>query len=150
MRRTIYCGEVREKDIGTRAVCCGWMLTKRDMGGVIFVDLRDREGVLQVVFNAQNLKEEEFNIAENLRNQSVILVEGEIKLRDEETVNPKIATGTVELMADHIELISTSAALPFSLDDDENVREDLRLTYRFLDLLRQPMINSLKFRHQGQ
>ncbi len=150
MRRTVYCGEVREENIGSRAVCCGWMLTKRDMGGVIFVDLRDREGVLQVVCNAQNLKEDEFKIAESLRNQSVILVEGEIKLRDEETINPKIATGTVELMADHIELISTSETLPFSLDDDEVVREDLRLKYRFLDLRRQPMINNLRFRHKVQ
>lgn len=150
MRRTIYCGEVREANIGQRAVCCGWMLTKRDMGGVIFVDLRDREGVLQVVFNAQNLSEEEFKIAEGLKNQYVILVEGEIKLRDEETVNPKIATGTVELMADHIELISVSETIPFSLDDDEIVREDLRLKYRFLDLRRQPMIKNLRFRHKIQ
>lgn len=150
MRRTIYCGEVREANIGQRITCCGWMLTKRDMGGVIFVDMRDREGVLQVVFNAQNLKKEEFNIAEGLRNQSVILVEGTVRLRDEETVNPKIATGTVELMADHIELLSSSETLPFALDDDEVVREDLRLKYRFLDLRRQPMINNLKFRHKVQ
>lgn len=150
MRRTIYCGELREEHIGQRAVCCGWMLTKRDMGGVIFVDMRDREGVLQVVFNAQNLKPEEFSIAESLRNQSVILVEGNVRLRDAETVNPKIATGTVELVADHIELISTSETLPFSLDDDEVVREDLRLKYRFLDLRRGPMIKNLRFRHKIQ
>ncbi len=150
MRRTIYCGLVREANIGQRVTCCGWMLTKRDMGGVIFVDMRDREGVLQVVFNAQNLKEDEFKIAEGLRNQSVILVEGEVRLRDAETVNPKIATGTVELVADHIELISTADTLPFSLDDDEVVREDLRLKYRFLDLRRLPMINNLRFRHKIQ
>lgn len=150
MRRTIYCGEVRESNIGQRATCCGWMLTKRDMGGVIFVDMRDREGVLQVVFNAQNLKEDEFKIAEGLRNQSVILVEGNVRLRDAETVNPKIATGTVELVADHIELISVAETLPFSLDDDEVVREDLRLKYRFLDLRRLPMINNLRFRHKIQ
>lgn len=150
LRRTIYCGEVREENIGQRVTCCGWMLTKRDMGGVIFIDLRDREGVLQVVFNAQNLSEDEFKIAESLRNQYVILVEGKIRLRDEDTVNRKIQTGTVELMADHIELISTCETLPFSLDDDEIVREDLRLKYRFLDLRRQPMINNLKFRHKVQ
>ncbi len=148
MRRTVYCGDIREKDINSRQTCCGWVVTKRDMGGVIFLDLRDRQGTLQVVCNLSKMKEDEFHIAEGLRNQSVILVEGEIKLRDEETVNPKIPTGTVELMADKLELISTSATLPFSLDDDAQVREDLRLKYRYLDLRRQPMINNLKFRHK--
>ena len=150
MRRTIYCGLVRESHIGQRITVTGWMLTKRDMGGVIFLDLRDREGVLQVVCNAQSLSPDEFAVAEGLRNQSVVLCEGVVRLRDEETVNEKLVTGTVELMADKIELISTSETLPFSLDDDAQIREDLRLKYRFLDLRRPVMINNLKIRHKIQ
>ena len=99
MKRTIYCGLVREAHIGTEQRVAGWVLNKRDMGGVIFIDLRDREGVVQVVFDAANLTAEDFAVAETLRNQSVISVLGNVRLRDAETVNPRIATGTIEVMA---------------------------------------------------
>ncbi len=147
MKRTEYCGLITEKQIGTRQTLCGWVWTKRDMGGVIFLDLGDREGVMQVVCNASCLPPSDFKTAEGLHNQSVICVSGVIRLRDEETVNPKIKTGTVELLADEVTLLSPSDPLPYALEDGSAVREDLRLKYRFLDLRRPEMFRNLKFRH---
>ena len=150
MDRTYYCGLLTEEQIDTRQTACGWVQTKRDMGGVIFIDLRDREGTLQVVFNQMNLSPADFAAAEALRNQSVISVSGIVRRRDEETYNPKIKTGTIELMADSLEVLSVSDTLPFSPDDDSLVREDLRLKYRFIDLRRPQMIKNLRFRHAVQ
>lgn len=150
MKRTQYCGLITESQIGSRQTCCGWVWTKRDMGGVIFLDLGDREGILQVVCNAAVLPQAEFAIAESLRSQSVIAVSGVIRLRDEETVNPKLKTGTVELLADQLTLLSKSDTLPYALEDGSAVREDLRLKYRFLDLRRPEMFHNLKFRHEVQ
>ncbi len=149
-QRTVYCGLVSESMVGSTATVCGWVRTKRDMGGVVFIDLGDREGILQVVFDARNLSESDFKIADSLHNQSVICVTGEICIRDEETYNDKIPTGTVELKAREIELLSDAAPLPFPLDETGSVREDLRLKYRYLDLRRPAMINNLKFRHRVQ
>ena len=147
-KRTDYCGSLRELHVGKDVSVCGWVQTKRDMGGVVFIDLKDREGTLQVVFDAGNLAEEQFHIAENLKNQYVISVGGKIRLRDEETVNPKLKTGTVELAANRLELLSEARALPFQLEDAASVREDLRLKYRFLDIRREQMQENLKFRHK--
>ena len=147
MKRTEYCGLIGEAQIGSRQTLCGWVWTKRDMGGVIFLDLGDREGVMQVVCNASYLPAADFQTAEGLRNQSVICVSGTIRLRDEETVNPKIKTGTVELLADELHLLSPSDPLPYALEDGAAVREDLRLKYRFLDIRRPEMYRNLKFRH---
>ena len=146
MKRTIYCGLVREAHIGTEQRVAGWVLNKRDMGGVIFIDLRDREGVVQVVFDAANLSEADFAVAESLRNQSVISVWGGVRLRDAETVNPRIATGTVEMMATSVELLSQCDQLPFSPEDGQNIREDLRLKYRYIDLRRPSMLQNLRTR----
>ena len=148
MKRTHYCGLVRESDIGKQITVCGWVQTKRDMGGVIFLDVADREGVLQTVFDAASLSEQEFAIAEAMKNQSVVKVCGKVRLRDDETVNPKIQTGTIELKASSLELLSACQSLPYALEDGQNVREDLRLKYRFIDLRRPQMLNNLKFRHQ--
>ena len=115
MKRSIYCGAVREADIGSEHTACGWVQTKRDMGGVIFLDLRDREGILQVVCNAMYLAAEAFHTAEGLKNESVIAVRGKIRLRDEETVNRKIETGTIELLAEEIEVLSAAGPLPYHL-----------------------------------
>lgn len=145
MNRTHYCGRLTENEMGQRVTVCGWVLTKRDMGGVIFIDLHDREGTLQVVFNASVLDSEGFRVAEALKNQSVIEVSGTLRRRDEETYNPKLQTGTIELAADKLTLLSAAENLPYSLED--NVREDLRLKYRFLDLRRPEMVKNLKFRH---
>ena len=149
-QRTVYCGLVNESMVGSQATVCGWVRTKRDMGGVVFIDLGDREGVLQVVFDARNLSENDFKTADSLHNQAVICVSGKICIRDEETYNDKIPTGTVEMKAEEIELLSDSAPLPFPLDDGVSVREDLRLQYRYLDLRRPVMINNLRFRHKVQ
>ena len=148
MNRTHYCGALRESEIGREVTVCGWVLTKRDMGGVVFIDLRDREGVLQTVFDASALTPDEFRVADGLKNQSVIEVTGLIRKRGEETYNPKLATGTIELAANKIKLLSSAETLPFALDDSVDVREDLRLKYRFLDLRRPEMYRNLKFRHE--
>ena len=148
MNRTHYCGALRESAIGREVTVCGWVLTKRDMGGVVFIDLRDREGVLQTVFDAGALTPDEFRVADGLKNQSVIEVTGLIRKRGEETYNPKLETGTIELAANKIKLLSSAETLPFALDDSVDVREDLRLKYRFLDLRRPEMFNNLRFRHE--
>lgn len=148
MRRTDYCGLMTEEDIGRVPVAAGWVANKRDMGGVIFIDLVDHTGVLQIVFNPQNTESEAFKLAETVRNQSVIAVQGLIRLRDEETINPKIDTGTIELQAEKAELLSAARQLPFNPMDDQIIREDLRLQYRFLDLRSERMQRNLRFRHQ--
>ena len=148
MKRSEYCGLLREEHIGQEMNVMGWVNTKRDMGGVIFIDLRDREGTLQVVFDARNLSAEDFAAAERLKVESVIAVSGKIRIRDEETYNPKLVTGTIEMAASRLEVMSEAAALPFSLEDGDTVREDLRLKYRFLDLRRPKMQKSLRFRHR--
>ena len=147
MKRTEYCGLIRPCHIGTEQICSGWVITKRDMGGVIFLDLRDREGVLQVIIDAAKVSAEEFNLTERLRMQSVICVKGKIRKRSLDTVNPKIETGTVELAAEKIELLSMAERLPYSIDDGDNVREDLRLKYRYLDIRRSGMVENLRMRH---
>ena len=148
MKRTNYCGRFSEAEVGKKGTACGWVLSKRDMGGVIFVDLRDREGILQVVFDARNLSAEDFSRAETLRNQSVIEVSGEICLRDEETRNEKIPTGTIELRASKLYLLSSAEPLPFPIEEGSAVREEVRLKYRYLDIRRPEIINNLKFRHK--
>lgn len=149
MYRDTYCGLVSKEDLGKEIYVSGWVQTKRDMGGIIFLDLKDREGVLQVVFDSSNFTKEDFNIVENLKNQSVISLYGKVRLRDEETINPKIKTGYVEVFASKINLLSTSQTLPFQLNET-NTREDLRLKYRYLDLRRDEMFNNIKFRHKLQ
>lgn len=148
MRRTDYCGLMTEADIGKDAVACGWVANKRDMGGVIFIDLVDHTGVLQIVFNPQNADRNSFRLAETVRNQSVIAVSGWLRLRDEETVNPKIKTGTIELQVRRSELLSAAGSLPFNPVEDHGVREDLRLKYRFLDLRSERLQKNLRFRHR--
>ena len=150
MKRTEYCGLLRPEHIGTQQICSGWVLTKRDMGGIIFIDLRDREGVLQVVVDEGKVSADEFSLIERLRLQSVVSIKGTVRERDEETINLKIATGTIELAADKIELISQADSLPYSIDDGSKVREELRLKYRFLDIRRPELYSNLKFRYKVQ
>ena len=150
MKRTEYCGLLRPCHIGTTQVCCGWVLTKRDMGGIIFLDLRDREGVLQVVVDGSKVNAGDFAAVERLRLQSVISVEGMVRERDAETINPKIETGTIELAASKIEILSMADSLPYSMEDGDKVHEDLRLKYRFLDIRRPGLYKNLKFRYAVQ
>lgn len=148
MMRSDYCGALREKDVGRTVTAAGWVQTKRDMGGVIFIDLKDREGTLQVVLNQQYLTPEDFAAAEKLRSQSVIQVTGSIRIRSADTYNPRLQTGTIELMAEKLVVLSQASQLPFELDDNVQVREDLRLKYRYLDLRRSSLYQNLKTRHK--
>ena len=150
MKRTHYCGELTEEEVGKRVTVCGWVQTTRDMGGVIFIDLRDREGTLQTVFDARLLTEEDFKLAEGVRNQSVVQITGIMRIRDEETYNPRLKTGTVELAAESIFLLSEAAPLPFPMEDGFPVREELRLKYRYLDLRRPCVQENLRFRSRVQ
>ncbi len=149
MYRDEYCGMFAKDSLGKRCRACGWVSAKRDMGGVLFIDLYDKTGALQLVFDRRRVGEAGFALAEKLTNQSVIGVEGEMCLRDEETRNPKIATGEIELRADTLRLLSRAAPLPFS-PENPPAREELRLAYRYLDLRRQGMQRNLRFRHMVQ
>lgn len=150
MERTHYCGELTEAEVGKRITVCGWVQTKRDMGGVIFIDLRDREGTLQTVFDARLLSDDDFKLAEGIKNQSVAQVSGIMRIRDAETYNPKLKTGTIELAAESINLLSEAAPLPFPMEDGFLAREDLRLKYRYLDLRRPQLQHNLRFRSRVQ
>jgi len=148
--RTKYCGAFRREDIGRKAAACGWVLARRDMGGVIFIDIRDREGILQVVCDAGTLDAEAFRLAERVHSQAVLRVSGSIRLRSEDTRNERIPTGEVELAATSLTLLSDAEALPFPLEDGASVREELRLAHRYLDLRRPQAFAALTMRHRVQ
>lgn len=148
--RTYYCGEVRKEQIGETVTLCGWIDRRRDHGGVIFLDLRDRTGIVQIVSDPQRTPES-YNDAETLRNEYVVKVTGRVTARPDDSLNPKLPTGEVEVYADQIELLnSVRKRLPFQVStaDTEPVREDLRLKYRYLDLRRDRMSKNLQLRHQ--
>jgi aspartyl-tRNA synthetase len=142
--RSHYCGQVDEKLIGQTVEVAGWVHRRRDHGGIIFVDLRDREGLLQVVFDPDAA--EVFREAERLRNEFVIRVKGRVRARPTGTVNASLASGQVELLAGELELLNRSEPLPFQLD--EQVGEEVRLKYRYLDLRREVMSQRLRLRHK--
>jgi aspartyl-tRNA synthetase len=141
--RTHYCGEVTERLVGSTVSVAGWVHRRRDHGGVIFVDLRDRSGLLQLVFDPDAAAV--FAEAERVRGEWVLKVEGKVRLRPEGTVNPHLASGKVELLATAIEVLNRSEPLPFQLD--EEVREETRLKYRYVDLRRDVMQHRLRLRH---
>jgi aspartyl-tRNA synthetase len=142
--RSHYCGHVDEKLIGQTVEVAGWVHRRRDHGGIIFVDLRDREGLLQIVFDPDAA--EVFREAERLRNEFVIRVKGRVRERPAGTVNTHLASGRVELLAGELELLNRSEPLPFQLD--EQVGEEVRLKYRYLDLRREVMSQRLRLRHR--
>ena len=141
--RTHYCGELTRQHIGERISVCGWVNRRRDHGGVIFVDLRDRSGMLQVVFDPDDA--DMFAAAETLRNEFVLRVEGDLRVRPEGTENPDMPTGEVELLARSLEILNASETPPFQLDD-EDVHEDNRLRYRYIDLRRPEMQARMQLR----
>lgn len=147
MKRTHYATELGESQIGQMVVICGWVDTRRDHGGLIFVDMRDRSGIMQVVFNPE-INTEAFHLAEQVRSEYVVAVRGELRQRPEETVNPNIATGQVEIYAEKMELFNPSKTPPFYIEDGINVDELLRLKYRYLDLRRPEMQRNLILRHR--
>lgn len=147
LKRSHYCGNIREEYIGKEVTVTGWVQRTRDMGGIIFLDLRDKTGILQVVFDAKDLDAKTFELVESLRNEDVIAINGKIEERDEETYNPKIPTGTIELRGTRLKVLSRSKTIPFPIEDGINVRENLRLKYRYLDIRRPEIYNNLKLRH---
>src|SRR6202048_3403611 len=142
--RSHYCGQVDDKLIGQEVTVAGWVNRRRDHGGVIFVDLRDREGLLQIVFDPDAAAI--FKEAERLRSEFVVKVKGRVRERPAGTVNPNLASGRVELLAQELELLNRSEPLPFQLD--ETVGEEVRLKYRYLDLRREVMSQRLRLRHR--
>jgi aspartyl-tRNA synthetase len=148
--RTHYCGTLRASDIGSTVTLFGWVDRRRDHGGVIFVDLRDRTGVVQIVSDPERTPES-YPQADPLRNEYVVKIVGRVSQRQEGSINPKLSTGEVEIYADSIELLNAvRKPLPFQVStaDSESVREDLRLRYRYLDLRRERMANNLRVRHE--
>jgi aspartyl-tRNA synthetase len=141
--RTHYCGQVDESQIGEEISVCGWVHRRRDHGGVIFVDLRDREGLLQVVFDPD--RAEIFAEAERIRGEYVLAVKGKVRQRPEGTINPNMKTGQVEVLAHELITLNDSETPPFH--HDENANEELRLKYRYLDLRREEMLGNLRLRH---
>ncbi|AKJ49414.1 aspartate--tRNA ligase [Staphylococcus aureus] len=147
-KRTTYCGLVTEAFLGQEITLKGWVNNRRDLGGLIFVDLRDREGIVQVVFNPA-FSEEALKIAETVRSEYVVEVQGTVTKRDPETVNPKIKTGQVEVQVTNNKVINKSETPPFSINEENvNVDENIRLKYRYLDLRRQELAQTFKMRHQ--
>ena len=149
MKRTQNCGELRAAQIGKKVTLAGWVHARRDLGGIVFIELRDREGNTQLVFDPQHNKAS-WELAQSLRSEFVITVEGQVRQRPEGTINPKLPTGEVELLADTLEILNPSETPPFQIDESGGAQagEDLRLQYRYLDLRRPSMAKNLKLRHK--
>lgn len=147
MERTTYCGRISEELAGQEVTVKGWVQKRRDLGGMIFVDLRDREGILQVVFNAE-VSKEALEKAEQIRSEYVLEVKGTVKLRGESAINPEMKTGTVELMAEKVVVLNTAKTPPFYIENQTKVSDDLRLKYRYLDLRREKMQKNLILRNK--
>src|ERR1041384_6733810 len=149
MKRTHHCNELRPAHVGQTVTLCGWVHSRRDLGGVIFLDIRDREGRTQSVFDPSDLPQELFDRAASLRSEFVVSVTGKVRQRPAGTNNPKILTGEVEIAAGALEILNGAETLPFPVDDPEiaaKVNEELRLKYRYLDLRRPEMARNLRVR----
>ena len=144
--RDCLCAQLTEQNVGQEVTVMGWVDTRRDLGGLIFIDVRDTSGVIQCVFDSAEYKD--FAKVESLRNEYVVAIRGKVLLRDEETINPNIATGTIEVRATDLKILSAAKTPPFYIEDGVNVREELRLKYRYLDLRRPEMQAKMKMRHQ--
>ncbi|QUH31209.1 aspartate--tRNA ligase [Vallitalea guaymasensis] len=148
LKRTNKCTEVSAKNIDDKVTVMGWVQKRRDLGGVIFIDLRDRTGLLQIVFDASSIGDEGFAKAEKLRSEFVIAVEGIIESRSDETINPNLKTGEIEVRAHSLRILSEAETPPFQIEENSNVKEDLRLKYRYLDLRRPDLQRNLIMRHK--
>ncbi|RUM29296.1 MAG: aspartate--tRNA ligase, partial [Aquifex sp.] len=146
-KRTKYCGEVSLGDVGKEVKLAGWVHRKRHHGGVIFIDLRDREGIVQVVVE-EKTNPEAYEVADKLKSEYVIGVIGKVRKRPEGTENPKLKTGYVEVVADRILVFNTSEPLPFPVEEETQVSEETKLKYRYIDLRRESMKRNLIFRHK--
>ncbi len=149
MKRTHHCNEIRDEHVGLTITLNGWVHSNRDLGGVLFIDIRDREGRTQAVFDPSDLPAELFETASKLHSESVISVTGKVRVRPDGTKNEKIDTGLVEVVAEQLKVLNHADVLPFSIDDPEvaaKVNEELRLKYRYLDLRRPEMIHNMRLR----
>jgi aspartyl-tRNA synthetase len=142
--RSHYCGQLRASDVDQQITLCGWVHRRRDHGGVIFLDLRDREGIVQVVFDPD--REDSFALADACRNEFVVKVKGLVRARPVGTDNPEMPTGAVEVLGQELEILNKSETPPFQLDENQSVGEDVRLKYRYVDLRRPEMAAKLKLR----
>ena len=139
--RTHYCGAITDSLVGDTVTICGWVDRRRDHGGVIFLDMRDRDGIVQVVFDPDT--EESFALADRVRSEYVLQITGRVRDRDAATINPNMATGRIEILGKELTLLNEAASPPFPLDEHQKVGEDVRLRYRFMDLRREQMQNNL-------
>lgn len=143
---TRTCGELRRENVGEEVTLTGWVSRRRDHGGLIFCDLRDREGITQLTFDPEHSDGDAFKIAETMRSEWPIKIHGVVRARGEETTNTKLATGEIEVLTDHAEVLNTSVTPPFQIEDGIETSEDTRLRYRYLDLRRPEMMANLKLR----
>ncbi|MBP2642305.1 MAG: Aspartyl-tRNA synthetase [Firmicutes bacterium] len=148
LKRTHSCGEIIGNLVDKEVVLCGWVSRRRDHGGLIFVDLRDRSGFVQVVFSPESTLEA-FHKAENVRNEYVLMVRGTVRLREKENINPNMTTGEVEVIGNELRILNAAKTPPFYIQDDIDVDETLRLKYRYLDLRRPEMQRNLMLRHKA-
>ena len=144
--RTHYCGEVKKTEVGQEVEVCGWVHRRRDHGGVIFLDVRDRSGIVQVVYDPDT--EDSFATADRVRNEFVLRAKGLVRDRPDGTVNPEMATGEVEILGSQLEILNAALTPPFQLDEYSEAGEDVRLKYRYMDLRRPEMQEKLKLRAQ--
>jgi aspartate--tRNA ligase len=144
MKRSMYAGRVRSEHVGQEITLKGWVARRRDLGGLIFIDLRDREGIMQLVINPESVSDEVMKIAESLRSEFVIEVTGKVAAREQ--ANDKLATGSVELHVDSLTVLNTAKTTPFEIKDGIEANDDTRLRYRYLDLRRPEMLENLKLR----
>ena len=148
MKRDHHCGDLRKADVGTEVVLCGWVSRRRDHGGLIFVDMRDRSGFVQVVFDEAAMNEGTFHKAESLRNEFCIAMRGNVRARSEETVNANIDTGEIEVVCTELRILNKAKTPPFYIQDNVDVDEKVRLRYRYLDLRRPEMQKNIILRHR--
>jgi aspartyl-tRNA synthetase len=146
--RTHHCGQLDKSHVGQEVIINGWVQKRRDLGGLIFLDLRDRSGVVQVVFNPE-ISEEAARLADKVRSQYVLAIRGEVIERSPDTINPKMKTGEIEIQGKEMEVLNESKTPPFMIQDDVDVDETVRLKYRYLDLRRPVMQRTLQLRHQA-
>ncbi|MBY6035354.1 aspartate--tRNA ligase [Fictibacillus nanhaiensis] len=145
--RTHHCGKITEQFIGEKVTITGWVQKRRDLGGLIFIDLRDRSGIVQVVFSP-NVSSSSLETAEKIRSEFVVTVTGTVIERDEKTVNLAMDTGKIEISGENIKILNSAKTPPFSISDDAEITEDIRLKYRYLDLRRPVMQETMKMRHE--
>ena len=152
MKRTHHCSELRDSDIDSEVRLCGWVRSYRDHGGVVFIDLRDRGGITQVVYDLPDESDpaavEMYKLARALRNEWVVAIAGKVRHRGEDRINPKLPTGQVEVLGLELTLLNKSDTVPFEPDEFANVAEDTRLKYRYVDLRRTALTDALVLRHR--